>query len=301
MTREVSERVSATKGHTRACNERRVPVRYHRDATEELDRRATSLVVVGTARSRPTKDDFKPFDEVSKGYEKVVSTADGKHLALHHLARTRRRARCWPSCRAAGSGQKHFIAVTQASGGVFAGLQGPDLYVYWKQYDERLALIEPKLETRSHGEAESKSSVERLFTDRVLLDVPIVAMGPSGQPVIDLDELLRRQGRDAHRWRPRHERRQSNARLADGHQGQGVPGERRDGDRGCRARRPAQTLHYSISTSPSSTGYKPREADERVGYFTTVYRDLGQYDDGEEVGALHQPLAPGEARSQARS
>jgi hypothetical protein len=39
------------------------------------------------------------------------------------------------------------------------------------------------------------------------------------------------------------------------------------------------TMHYSISQIPENSGYKPREADERVGYFTTVYRDLGQYDD----------------------
>jgi hypothetical protein len=51
-------------------------------------------------------------------------------------------------------------------------------------------LIEPQLETRSTGEIQSKHSVERLFTDRVLLDIPIATMGPNGQPVIDLDDLL---------------------------------------------------------------------------------------------------------------
>lgn len=57
-------------------------------------------------------------------------------------------------------------------------------------YDNRLALIAPNLETRATGDPESKASVKRLFTDRVMLDVPILALGPLGGPVIDFDELL---------------------------------------------------------------------------------------------------------------
>src|SRR5262249_33743480 len=38
-----------------------------------------------------------------------------------------------------------------------------------------------------------------------------------------------------------------------------------------------ETLHYSISVIPDNTGYKPRLADQRVGYFTTSYNDLGKF------------------------
>jgi hypothetical protein len=38
-----------------------------------------------------------------------------------------------------------------------------------------------------------------------------------------------------------------------------------------------KTLHYSISEIVPNSAYKPRRADERVGYFTTTYADLGQY------------------------
>ena len=53
-----------------------------------------------------------------------------------------------------------------------------------------MALIAPNLSVRATGDDEAKASVKRLFTDQVLLDVPILAMGPSGGPVIDLDALL---------------------------------------------------------------------------------------------------------------
>ncbi len=43
-----------------------------------------------------------------------------------------------------------------------------------------------------------------------------------------------------------------------------------------------QILHYSFSEVPAATsGFKPRVADERVGYFTTSYSDLSKYDDEE--------------------
>ena len=38
-----------------------------------------------------------------------------------------------------------------------------------------------------------------------------------------------------------------------------------------------RTFHYSISKLPDRTGYKPRVADERIGFFTTSHRDLGKY------------------------
>ena len=49
---------------------------------------------------------------------------------------------------------------------------------------KRLALIQPNLGVRTSGDLESKKGHKRVFTDRVLLDVPIAAMGPGGGPVV---------------------------------------------------------------------------------------------------------------------
>ena len=38
-----------------------------------------------------------------------------------------------------------------------------------------------------------------------------------------------------------------------------------------------KTLHFSISEMPDHTGYTPRKADDRVGYFTTAFDDLGKF------------------------
>ena len=229
--------------------------------------------------------DLPPWDQVAKDYEKVNTTPDG---AFYGLYLDKKRNQLLAELPRGWESQKHYIAVTQASGGVFAGLQGPSRYVYWKRYDKRLALIEPQLDTRSTGEVQSKNSVERLFTDRVLIDIPIVTTGPGGQPVIDLDDLFIGSG---------------GAFVPMGGGGGGGPrGAGGGGGGGVNARLlnivkaktfpqntevaievptgagSLTTFHYSISLMPDNTGYKPREADERVGYFTTVYRDLGQYD-----------------------
>jgi len=42
-----------------------------------------------------------------------------------------------------------------------------------------------------------------------------------------------------------------------------------------------KTFHYSISHIKGTPGFKPRAADERVGYFVTTYRDLSKTDDDE--------------------
>ena len=136
----------------------------------------------------PEAPEFPPFAQISKGYEKVVSTTDGE--SFYTLWVNKKKGQMLAELPRGFENQKHFIALTVASGEDYAGLQAGDELVYWKRFDKRLMMIQPNLETKSTGDAESKSSVKRLFTDRVMLDVPIVGMGPNGQPVIDMTALL---------------------------------------------------------------------------------------------------------------
>ena len=148
------------------------------------------------------KSDFPPFDQVVKGLDKVVSTADGQE-PLYTLWVDRKAGQALAELPANFESKKYFIAMTVASGERYAGLQAGDLYVYWKRYGNDLALVEPNVETRSTGDKESKSSVERLFTDRVSPTPPILTMSPRGGPVIDLDNLLVLQGHKFFGFMPR--------------------------------------------------------------------------------------------------
>lgn len=219
---------------------------------------------------------FKPWGELSKGYEAVVSTADGK--SFYGLWVRKRDGAMLAELPRGWEGQKHFIAMTVPTGETFAGLQAGDMYAYWKRIDQRLVLIEPELGTRSTGDNESKTAIKDVFTDRVVLDVPIAGMGPNGQPVIDMRALLTERAREFYGGLANG----TNPRLATLVKAKAFPQNNEITYEMPGSGGKLRQYHYSISLIPDNTGYKPREADERVGYFTTVYRDLGKFSDNEK-------------------
>lgn len=228
------------------------------------------------AAAKP-KPEFPPLEEVLKDYEKVVSTADGE--ASFYTIWTREKDGQMLAALPPGyEGKKFFIALTVASGEDFAGLQAGDMYVYWKRYDKQLALVEPNISIKSTGDKESQDSVERLFTDRVILDVPIVTMS-GGSPVIDMDALLVGQADKFFGARVR----VSNPRLIKIKKAKAFPKNVELAYEVPTENGRLQTLYYSFSEIPEHTGYKPRKADERVGYFTTHYSDFGQFKKPETV------------------
>ena len=218
------------------------------------------------------EDNLRPFTEVAKGFEKVVTGEGGsyfnlwtKHKDGSMLAEF---PRGWES-------QKMFFAMTVASGETYAGLQAGDIYVYWRRIDNKMVLIAPELQTKSNGDQESKDSVKRLFTDRVILDVPVVCTGPSGQPVIDMKGLL--VGRSTAFFG-----RGGNASLATIKTAKAFPQNVEIAFELPMAGGRLESLHYSISQIKENPSYKPRLADERIGFFTTVYRDLGKFSDDDK-------------------
>jgi len=221
--------------------------------------------------------DLKPFNDVAKDYEKVVSTADGQ--ASFYTVWTRQKDQGMLGELPRGyENQRHFIALTVASGYAYAGLQSGDMYVYWKRLGNRLILMEPNVETRSTGDNESKSSVKRIFTDRVILDMPILAIGPSGQPVIDLKDLLVGKASQFFGGQARG----ANGSLATIKTAKAFPENVELAYEMPMSGGVLQNLHYSFSLIKGTPSFQPRAADERIGYFTTTYRDLGKFKEDEK-------------------
>lgn len=229
--------------------------------------------LAGDGEEEKKKPDFPEWSEVSEDFEKVVSTADG--ASLYGVWHRKKDGQVLAELPSGWSGQKHYIAMTTPTGEIFAGLQAGDLYVYWKRFDKRMALIEPNLAVRSTGDQESKDAIGRHFVDRVILDVPIVCMGPSGQPVIDLDDMLLGKASTFYGWSATG----MNKRLATVSKVKAFPENLEIAFEVPTSGGVLKNFHYSISKIGGSANYEPREADDRVGYFTTVYRDLGKYRD----------------------
>ncbi|MHC4108253.1 MAG: zinc-dependent metalloprotease, partial [Planctomycetota bacterium] len=139
------------------------------------------------AGAKKDKDELPKLEKVAEGYEKVVTTADGQ---LYTLWVRQKDGQMLAELPGNFEKQDLFIAYTISGGVTFAGIQAGDRYAYWKRYDKRLALIEPNVAVRTSGDKESKLGKARVFTDRVILDVPVVAKGERGGPVIDMDALL---------------------------------------------------------------------------------------------------------------
>ena len=222
-------------------------------------------------KDSPEKPDFPPFSEVSKDFVKVVSTADGKS-SLYGLWTREKDGQMLAELPSGFAAQKHYIALTTPSGEVFSGLQSGALYVQWKRYDKRMALIAPQLDERSTGDQESKDSVDTTHADRVLIDVPIVCMGPGGQPVIDLDALLVDKASTFYRAAAG-----INSKLATIKKAKAFPENIEIAIEAPVGGGQLKTFHYSISKISENPSYKPREADLRVGFFTTVFKDLGKF------------------------
>ncbi len=261
---------------------------------------AALLLCAAQSSAQDDKDkkegpEFRPHADVLKDFKRVTAPNDEK--SLYTIWVREKDSQMFAELPSSFASDRYFIALTIASGERYAGLQSGDLYVYWRRYDKRLALIAPNVGVRSTGDDESKASVKRLFTDRVLLDVPIETIGPGGGPVIDMDQLLIEQSHLL-LGRPIIDQRlkrvysiksakafPNNVELAFEVPTVPDPLDRFDPQRQVKVEPPQsgrlQTLHYSISRIDASPGYKPRLADQRVGYFSTVYVDLGKISDEE--------------------
>ncbi|MEE2907476.1 MAG: zinc-dependent metalloprotease [Planctomycetota bacterium] len=239
------------------------------ESTEAMP--AETVMAPGSGSSKP---EFPTFDSVTKDYTKVVSTADGKS-GMYTLFVNDKTGKVLAELPRNFERQKVFVAFTIKGGVSEAGVQSGDMYAYWKRFGKRLALIQPNFEVRTTGDTQSKAGHRRVHTDRVILDVPIVTMGPKGGPVIDLSSLLVNQSTKFFGGRTAG----ANTRLAKIAKAKAFPKNvelafelpLRGGKFG--------TIYYSIAEIPENTGYKPREADERLGYFVTSHRDIGDASD----------------------
>lgn len=228
----------------------------------------------GANESESKKDSLPPFEKVSEGFEKVVTTINGE-TPLYTLWTRKKDGQMLAELPRNFEKQKLFIATTLTGGaGSQTNIQFGDTYAYWKRFGDRVALMESQLATRTTGDQESKISIEQQFTDRVILDIPIVAKGEKGGVVIDMDDMLLGKAREFYGPLAAG----INARLSEIAKAKAFPENVEIAFTAPVAgnQNRLTTFHYSISELPERPGYKTREADYRVGFFATAYNDLAK-------------------------
>ena len=225
---------------------------------------------VGLSAARPggsqasSASKFPAITDIAGGYERKQGfitlwvNAKKQHI-LGEIPRSRLRS--------------PFLLATSIVGGRYAGWQWDSLRVQWERQDRKLVLVEPEIRYRAG--ATLSEVVKRTYRDTVITALPIIAQGRSGSVVIDLTDLFSRRaslfvgflagGMDS-----------SLAKIARAKAfDQNIEIEfdlfqprrtMRNGNLG---------VHYSISQLPR-TGYKPRGADDRIGYFLTAFKNFSK-------------------------
>lgn len=227
------------------------------------------LILVLAAIAFPFGSELPPFEQVAEGYEPVISSIDGKE-GMYTLYRNED-DQLLMELSAGYEGQPILIAYTVSSGIGEAGVQLGDMYGHWERIRNQMVFVKPNLEIRSTGDSQSQSGRDRVFTNEVVFDTRVLTEGPNGGPVINATGLFLNQaslffGRNAAG---------SRADLGTLENAKSFPSNVE-----LTFKLPLQagnfgTISYSMRAVPKDTGYQPRVADHRIGYFTTTYKDIG--------------------------
>ncbi|MGC4002409.1 MAG: zinc-dependent metalloprotease [Pirellulales bacterium] len=165
---------------------------------------------------------------------------------------------------------------------------GEDALLQFRKVDDTIRIVRRNIRfTAAKGSPEEKA-VGQAYTDSVLFSLPIVTMSPSGAPIVDLTSVFMSDlpqlsqalpgfvfAANKSNWAstksyPDNVELQVAATYASG--------GTREIDTVPDSRGATIHVHYSLSVLPS-TGYKPRLADDRIGYFLTAIKDYSQKGD----------------------
>jgi hypothetical protein len=220
-------------------------------------------VLLGAALAQEAQEepDFTPWAKVSKDME--------PRPGFWTVIEDKKKTKFWVEIPEAHL-EKAFLMATSISGGtIMRGWQWNDWLLMWRLHDKKLVLLERNAGVQAKGRKELEEAVERTYTDKVLASFPVVARGPNGGYVLDGRALF---GDNATIFFGGIARSKDSTLSTF----QGTKNFPENSE--VRVTLPDTegtliTLAYSIS-GLKETGYKPRLADDRVGYFTTDLIDF---------------------------
>jgi len=166
-------------------------------------------------------------------------------------------------------GQDMLFATSISSGGFFTNWMWTTHLIRWDIVGRHVRIVTPDVRYVQQKDQPVTDVVQRTYPDQYLAAVPIVAMTPNGDPLVDFGELLKsniadvpgggRLRADLSQWtkvKVFPDNVLIGVNLAVG----GAQGD-------------LVGLSYSFRRLPTLGSYKPRAADDRVGYFLTARMD----------------------------
>ncbi|OYW24398.1 MAG: hypothetical protein B7Z55_02270, partial [Planctomycetales bacterium 12-60-4] len=187
---------------------------------------------------------------------------------------------------------KDFLILTSIAKGVSSGMViggmtwGDDVIWNFRKVGDKMHVLRKNVRFKAKAGSPEASAVKVAYTDSVLYALPIVTDSPGGQ-LVDMTRIFLSDDEQIGRFLgasfvmdrstiDKVKAFESNVELqvAAVYQGSGSSSlETVPDSRGMQVQ-----VHYSISTLPQ-TDYKPRKADDRVGYFMAVTKDFSDMSD----------------------
>lgn len=216
--------------------------------------------------------DFTPIDGLIKLYRK-----ENRLLAeLDSAAMNRDLIVLISIARGIGEGQ--------LLGGMSWGF-GDDWLWQFRKVDDNIHVVRRNIRFRAAKGTPEESAVRFAYTDSVLYSLPIITMGPRGGAIVDFSQIFMSDLPQISSVQPGFQFSPSKSTwaavkgfkdnielevaaaysISPNVQLDSVPD----------ARSATINVHYSISALPD-TGYQPRVADDRIGYFLTVLKDYSK-------------------------
>ena len=189
-------------------------------------------------------------------------------------------------------GKELFVTISIARGigdrSILGGMSvgfGDDWVWTLRKVDDAIHVVRKNVRFFADKGSPEERAVGLAYTDSVLFSVPIVTTGPGGGPVIDLAKIFFTDLPQISRALPGFSFAADRSTWASA---KGFPdnvelevaatygsGGTAEFDTVPDSRGATVNVHYSISLLPQNS-YRPRYADDRVGYFVTALKDFSQ-------------------------
>jgi hypothetical protein len=182
------------------------------------------------------------------------------------------------------------ISHNMVLGGMTWGGGGDDVIWLFRKSGEKILVVQRNVRYRANPGTPESTAIKFAYSDSILYALPIITATPTGGSLVDLSRIFFSD--DQHVGQAigpgfffaqdrstfgkikgfEHNMELEVAAVYSG----GMPIETVTDSRGLQV-----TIHYSVSELPSN-GYRPRKADDRVGYFLTVLKDFSDKQDDQQ-------------------
>jgi hypothetical protein len=242
---------------------------------------------VAIAQDAPAAEQAGPkFDDVVKGLRKVTSV-DGPSLMTLYVGENNSKeagkllAAIPPSLIG-----KDLLLATSISRGPFMGYPAGSDLVRWQQIGNSLVLTLPDIRQKQNPSKAINEAVGATYTSSFLAALPIITKTPAGEMVVDLSQMVVSTGGNLFGGmglQPRPDL-TTYAKVKAFPENILIDTDIAMGQRGGAGSTVGVGISLRLLPTIGTSNFKPRHADERVGYFQTIRQDwTTPYSDRETI------------------